>query len=857
MVQLDTKKISFFLLVVLFLVLPQTCFLQNKSHPPADDEFVGPFPSWIDVKKEFNLKGNGKADETAGIQAALNSVGNSTSKATVLYLPGGKYRITKKLTCNNKINISFIGEDPDNTEIIWDGDNGGIMLEIDGTAYSRFNRISYDGKGKASIAIDQSWKGVDPYFDTGNEYADNVFSDVDFGIVGGNSGYGFAEIAIMRCKFFRNKKAGVSLGNFNALDVWVWNSVFLDCAIGVTNGYGAGNFKVYNSIFRNSTSSDIYIGHTGGFSFRDNYSSNSKYFIFAGFTGNPATITIQGNTIVDPTESKAIYINNQGPLTLIDNTIRSRVNATAPVIVHNSSLNGAFFSMGNTFTVSNPYEVGATKIVYDKPVVSAGSLSGLNEPALPGVQPALKRRIFEIPLGSNAVAIQNVINQAAAQSGNRPVVHLPFGTYNISTTLTIPAGSDLQLVGDGNGDRTCTALRWTGGSEGPVINVVGPSKATLWDFSIYGNEIANGVVVTNADQAGSRIFMNQVNTGGNKTNLLVNALDHTRILAYNSNFAAAAKSVIVIGGPLSLSGNPQQGRTILYAGSESNNAISHEVTNGGNLLVRDIWYESNTPGKFIDMSGRGTFTLDGSSTASPHSSSVPTNAITNLAGKATFVGSAVSNYIEVNGNGSEGKILGLSLLTSFEKYIVDNTSPSASIQSLNTRYVDPNSSSSLSAANIGVPNEAFLTTMLEHTRSVHAEVLTPLANNVSDVRFYRVGVSQTIKGIELKGAGAQANQASSANNYDYQSNVLEVLAQDLQVKAKQNPTTDYFTLQTNSSNNELIKIIVTDLLSRKLETKTGIQPNGYLQFGEKYSRGVYFAEVTQGHKKVVIKLLKQ
>jgi hypothetical protein len=363
-------------------------------------------------------------------------------------------------------------------------------------------------------------------------------------------------------------------------------------------------------------------------------------------------------------------------------------------------------------------------------------------------------------------------------------------------------------------------------------------------------------VVTNADQAGSRIFMNQVNTGGNKTNLLVNALDHTRVLAYNSNFAAAAKSVIVIGGPLSSSGNPQQGRTILYAGSESNNAVSHEVTNGGNLLVRDVWYESNTPGKFVDMSGRGTFTLDGSNTASPHSSSVPTNAITNLSGKATFVSSSVSNFVEVSGSGSQSKILGLSLLTSLEKYIVDNTSPSASIQSLNTRYVDPNSSSSLSAANIGVPNEAFLTTMLEHTRSVHAEVLTPLANNVSDVRFYRVGVSQSLKGIELK--AGQANQASAAaSNSAYASELLEVLPQDLQVKAKQNPATNYFTLQTNSSNIEPLKIIITDLLGRKLESKAGIQPNGYLQFGEKYAGGIYLAEVTQGNKKVVIKLLKQ
>jgi hypothetical protein len=327
-------------------------------------------------------------------------------------------------------------------------------------------------------------------------------------------------------------------------------------------------------------------------------------------------------------------------------------------------------------------------------------------------------------------------------------------------------------------------------------------------------------------------------------------------MCYNSNFAGGAKSVNVIGGPLAFSGNPQEGRTILYACSESNNVVSHEVANGGNLLLRDVYYESNTAGKFLNMFGQGTFTLDGSNANLPQSTTIPAVSITNLSGKATFVGSAIGNFVEVSGNGSQSKILGLSLLTSLEKYIVDNTSPSASIQSFNTRYINPNSSNSLPSANIGTPDEAFFTTMLEHTRSVHAEVLTPLANNVSDVRFYRVGVSQSLKGIELK--AGQANQASAAaSNSAYASELLEVLPQDLQVKAKQNPATNYFTLQTNSSNIEPLKIIITDLLGRKLESKAGIQPNGYLQFGEKYAGGVYLAEVTQGHKKVVIKLLKQ
>ncbi len=262
------------------------------------------------------------------------------------------------------------------------------------------------------------------------------------------------------------------------------------------------------------------------------------------------------------------------------------------------------------------------------------------------------------------------------------------------------------------------------------------------------------------------------------------------------------------------------------------------------------------------MSSLGTCTVEGSHIYSPQSTTVPQIAIANLSGKATFVSSYINDRMEVSGNGSQSKILGLSVLSSKQTYIVDNSSPSAIIQSFNTRYVDPNSatsgSGSLPAANIGVPDEASLITMLEQARSAHAQVLTPLANGVSDVRMYRVWVTRGVKGIELKGAGAQANQASAAsNNSAYASNFLDILPQDLEVKAKQNPVTNFFSLQTSSSNNERLKIIVTDLLGRKLESKAGIQPNGYLQFGEKYAGGIYLAEVTQGNKKVVIKLLKQ
>ncbi len=753
-----------------FLVLTLTTFSlpgdsQIYTHPESDDEFIGPFPSWINIKRSFGAIGDSVTDETAALQKAFDAIGIAGNTASVIYLEPGTYRISSTLKLNYKTNISFIGADPETTRIIWSGQVDGTMLEMDGTSDSRFNRITFDGKKTAAIAVDQSWANAGAgYFDAGNEYADDVFKDLKFGIHGGHKGHGFAEVSILRCKFFRNTGAGISLGNFNALDVWVWNSVFEDCHLGVTNGYGAGNFKVYNCIFRNSTSSDVWIGHTGQFAFRNNFSINSRQFIGAALTVNPAAIIIQGNTIVDPL-SEAININNQGGVTLIDNIIRSREGVVDPVVIFSPIPNGGFYSMGNTFTVQNPLKVPASRIVFRDTVVSRSSLSTLKEPILPGVQPNLKRKIFEVPVGSNAAAIQNIINQASALSGSRPVVHLPHGVYHIESTLFIPAGSDVQIVGDGAGDLRPTFIKWVADTNDPVIHFVGPSKATLRDFTIDGKGIATNILATNVDQPGSRFFMQEVATQASQINLKVNGLDRTRVLAYNSGFSNGKKSIDIIGGPLAAAGNPQEGRTILYGGAQSDNMLSHEVSNGGNLLVRDVWYESSRAGQYLKLSGAAKCTIEGSNMAAPSSSSLRQISITDFTGTATFLNTTINGHIVIKGNGSQSNILGLNLLSEYSEYIIDSTSPKATIRSLSVRGADPNAattgSGSYLVSNIGVADEAFLTKMLHQARSMQAEILSPLSHDVSDIRLYRVWLKSSVRNIELRGSDTVQIAAST------------------------------------------------------------------------------------------------
>src|SRR5262245_59715611 len=61
----------------------------------GDEEFVGPFAGWANVKTTYGAVGDGVTDDTAAIQKGLNTLG---PKNPTLYFPAGTYRITQTLT---------------------------------------------------------------------------------------------------------------------------------------------------------------------------------------------------------------------------------------------------------------------------------------------------------------------------------------------------------------------------------------------------------------------------------------------------------------------------------------------------------------------------------------------------------------------------------------------------------------------------------------------------------------------------------------------------------------------------------------------------------------------------------------
>src|SRR5262249_49808766 len=118
------------------------------AYAMGDEEFVGPFASWANVKSNYGAVGDGVTDDTAPIQKALNALGPNNP---TLFSRVGAHRISKTLTRAGQRYINITGQAPANTTIIWAGPSGGKMLALTGIAYSRLDRLTFNGQNSAAI----------------------------------------------------------------------------------------------------------------------------------------------------------------------------------------------------------------------------------------------------------------------------------------------------------------------------------------------------------------------------------------------------------------------------------------------------------------------------------------------------------------------------------------------------------------------------------------------------------------------------------------------------------------------------------------------------------------------------------
>jgi hypothetical protein len=98
-------------------------------------------------------------------------------------------------------------------------------------------------------------------------------------------------------------------------------------------------------------------------------------------------------------------------------------------------------------------------------------------------------------------------------------------------------------------------------------------------------------------------------------------------------------------------------------------------------------------------------------------------------------------------------------------------------------------------------------------------------------------------------------QEQHNTNARMKTTVDKELVSGMKVSAFPNPSNGHFTLQVRSDKNDAIQIRVTDLNGRIVYTNRGAQRT--YSFGQNFVSGMYIAEITQGGRKQVVKLIKQ
>jgi len=726
----------------------------------SDEEFIGPFADWVNVKATYGAVGDGVADDTAAIQRALNALAkyNAGTGPTVLYFPAGTYRITSTLRMELNLGANLIGADPGTTSIVWGGGANGTMLLTSGSFDTLFTRLTWDGNGIAGIGVAQWWNyTVDRANYQGSiKHVDEVFQNLGIGIYGGrfgsSYGQGDSESLVLRVKFLNASIAGVNLGSPNAVDWWIWDSQFTNCARGVTNEFslgdsgptaGAGNFAINRSLFQGSTVADVTMGNTSAwFSMHNNVSIGSRQFFHALQAGpNGGPIIMQNNLILDTVEAVAIDVGNEGPLILIDNKIRSAAGGAGPAIqMDGSGITAAqgdrdVFSIGNQYTVATPIALSGTtgRILSsgDTTVAAAGIATLL--PVLPGLAPNYHRPIFEVPANATGEQIQASINAAVASHVPNAVVHIPAGSYHVNQTLSVPANAQIQIAGDSQ----ATMLWWSGtAAAGPVFNLLSPSFATLRDFTVVGAPVT-AIRIAGADQTGGRVFM----SGSAMSSVSIKGLTQTRVdMQANTGVGAltvsASASVLDMGGcgvPLSLLGNSK-------------------------LLVSDCWQEGTTSNLFDLQSG--TLTLLGALLA-PYSDGYGVGLsktaaavqVNDFSGQSSFIGVSLnlrmgSNGILVNSASAATSMLFIGLSSNVSNFFTNDVGADTIGAVLSKSYIPTQGAFDVPDAGDTAP--AFVAAGFAEARSVLWETVPmPHTAGATDVRLFRIGAVNTSVGLSV------------------------------------------------------------------------------------------------------------
>jgi hypothetical protein len=727
------------------------------------EEFVGPFTSW----RQVQCTG---LDDTAMLQNELDALGRGGS--VVLYIKPGTCRITRTLRLGQGAggadgiqNVTVLGHDPADTRIVWAGAAGTWqrMIEVNGVGHSRFGRLTWDGGGAADIVYFDATSDQRPYFPTGNRHEDEVFQNLRPGggvafYVGAESS-GVSESEYIRCKFMGPMQAGIFLVNANVLNHWVWDSLFQNVQVGVTNavpgrpGGAGGDWGVNRSVFLNNAS-DLAIGNAQGFfSSRWNYSRGAEIHVLGGPSGRVAAAwTSQGETVLD-VPVNPISVQNVGPLGVLDGFFRGGKSMGMIGVEEgycNDDCSGDLWALGNTFSNTSPHQ-------YAIPFPSAGrvhvymddrlgqTINDPGPPALPVAPRPSTARIIEASDGDIAAAL-------ARAGSSDAIVHIPHGRYDIRQTLEV--GPNVILTGDGYG---ATQLHSVGAD--PILHLAGPSHAVVRDLSLQGwdgkakRRIATGIVIDNADQNGGLIHAEHSNLQRSDVGWEVANLSRTVVNLLDDQNGANTH-VDEGGANPSVDYKVSNARLHIFNGAGAGSDAMYEL-HGGEIVSQTHYSEGNpsgSPATLVAPNSSGTLVIDGGSFA-PTWGGIDTSTFSGLFTLTNFTNSLSGNSTTLTARrfGKNSLVMGLSYGSPTEA--APPTFSGTPYALWLPRRANTHGSDLVAERQTGISDAVqFTRDHLAPLRAARPLPVTRRPAGVTDVRLYRIGGELLKSGVRVTGA---------------------------------------------------------------------------------------------------------
>lgn len=470
--------------------IPRTATIPDLNWTPRSD--------WTSVK-DHGAKGDGQADDTAAIQAAINTLQNGST----LYFPRGIYRITKTLTpaVNSRLlGVTLLGHG--RTSILqWDGEAGGSLFwQNVGWPLSGYVGLTFDGRNKAAVGLDIGCMNA---FETEMRFQHDAFLNfTDSGIrLGAKMKLATAETLYENC-LFENCGHGISIINFNYLDHTFVGCEFRKCKVGIYAWKGS-NFYARDCRFEQNSEADVVFRGESGSSLRRCTSQGSKQFVTFG--ASVAPLVIQDCRIDGWLNLDGAVTLGGAPVLLFDTVFSRPPNEAAPVVC---TAKAQRLILSNNKAEGRPSVVSSNGMgqLYEIP---SGALGGvLKSPAQFFLRSEVKvpEKVFDVKLDFGAkgdgktddtAALQKAID-AARTNGNGALAYLPKGVYAVSNTIRLTGGG-YRVGGSGFG----SAVIWKGAVGGATLQVSDPDRLILENLVVGRHDYAQGVNDVDILQTGS------------------------------------------------------------------------------------------------------------------------------------------------------------------------------------------------------------------------------------------------------------------------------------------------------------------------------------------------------------------